>query len=128
MFRSCALLLGLALMNTVAADADQVPVFNVEPSCRAVKDSQIGGAGRTIEACRRDEDQARNALTSQWSRFSKRDTRRCTSLARLGGIPSYVELLTCLEMAREVKTLHSKDTTTTGSAGAGARPLGKARQ
>lgn len=126
MFRSCALLLGLVLMNTVAADADQVPVFNVEPSCRAVKDSQIGGAGRTIEACRREEDQARRALTDQWSQFPKADTQRCTSLARLGGIPSYVELLTCLEMAREVRGLRNKNAATGATGGLSRDPAGNA--
>jgi len=128
MFRACALLFGLFLSSAPAvADLDQVPVFNVDPSCQAVKDSAVG-TGRTIEACKRDEAQARSALESQWSQFRKVDTRRCTSLARLGGVPTYVELLTCLEMAREVKALRDKNGPTTGTTGAGPNPTGKAKQ
>jgi hypothetical protein len=125
MFRAGALLFGLALSSASAvAAADQVPIFDVEPSCQAVKDTEVG-RGRTLESCRRDEAQARSVLASQWSQFPKADTRRCTSLASLGGIPSYVELLTCLEMAREVKALRDQNKPTPGTTGAGSNPARK---
>ena len=53
-----------------------------------------------------EEKGARDKLTQQWTQFSSSD-RVASSRAgsRLGEMPSYVELQTCLEIARETKSL-----------------------
>ena len=35
------------------------------------------------------------------------DHPSCVALAKTGGEPSYTELITCMEMARDVRKLHS---------------------
>ena len=58
-----------------------------------------------MEACTRDELTARDQISKQWAQFSQTDKTRCIRLATLGSEPSYVELLTCLEMSRDARKL-----------------------
>jgi hypothetical protein len=45
-----------------------------------------------------DENRARQQLGSQWSKFSAASKAQCIPLEGIGGDPSYVSLLTCLQM------------------------------
>jgi len=87
--------------------ADRPPTLNVEPSCRAAERSGIDG--RTADSCMRGEDQAKGTLTDKWTQFSARQQARCTSLVQMGGPPSYVELLTCLEVAEQADKIPDTD-------------------
>jgi hypothetical protein len=58
--------------------------------------------------CVESEHAIRDELAKQWSSFSTADKTACTNEATMGGDSSYTELLTCLEMARDVRTLHSE--------------------
>ena len=83
--------------------ADSVPKFDVERACRAA-----GGAGlpgRDSAECQRDEQDARSKVEKDWSQYSAALRSQCDDLVTTGGAPSYVELLTCLEMAKQVKEL-----------------------
>jgi hypothetical protein len=95
--------------------ADRPPTLNVEPSCRAAERSGI--EGRTTDNCMRGENQAKATLDDKWTQFSARQQARCTTLVQMGGPPSYVELLTCLEMAEQADKIPDTDTLrgTTGS-------------
>jgi hypothetical protein len=42
------------------------------------------------------------------SRYSAQDKSRCSGFVTTGGAPSYVELLTCLEMAKQAKELRER--------------------
>lgn len=96
-----ALALGSSLI-TVAADG--VPTLKVETSCKA---AGIEGmqTGRTTDSCLNDEKAAREDLVKSWSSFSGDDKTHCLSLVSTGGGPSYVELLSCLEMSRDAKKI-----------------------
>ena len=74
-----ALLLG----SQIVLAADQAPKFDTAPSCRAAAATAVSKT-RDAAACERDEQAARATLEQKWSQFSA----------------SYVELLTCLEMAK----------------------------
>jgi hypothetical protein len=52
-----------------------------------------------------DEKKARDQLQTQWSQFESTTKSACTRETSIDGTPSYVELLTCLEMARDAKKL-----------------------
>jgi hypothetical protein len=80
--------------------ADRVPQLNVRPSCRAA-----GLADSSEDSCLRDEKQARTKLEPDGSGFAASERERCTTLSHRGGSPSYVELLTCLEVAKQAKEL-----------------------
>ena len=98
-----ALLFG---MNAGLA-AEQPPQLNVDKSCDAA--AAHGLNGRTRDACMREENAAQSALKDKWKNFSARQHTRCTGLVQMGGPPSYVELLTCLEMAEQAKQIPDRD-------------------
>src|SRR5262245_23100248 len=87
-----------------AALADDVPKLDYKKSCRVDVSAYPGGGGN--KACLRDEENARKTLVARWKRFSPASRARCAGMVRdLGGDQGYVELLTCLQMAIDVKSL-----------------------
>ncbi len=104
------LLVGVSLLISVV---DGVPSLNVEQVCEGI--AQQGGVSFrdpniSVEKknCVDSEHATRDELAKQWSSFSAADKTACTNEATMGGDSSYTELLTCLEMARDVRTLHSE--------------------
>jgi len=75
--------------------ADQVPKFNLNPTCG------------TSDICIRSETAARDELASQWTQSPAADRDRCVKLATMSGMPSYVQVLTCLDMARQSREISS---------------------
>jgi hypothetical protein len=105
-----ALLLGVSLAIPVV---DKVPALNVDQICDGI--AQQGGVSFhdpniAVEKknCLESEHAIRDELTKQWSSFSAADRNACTNEATMGGDSSYTELLTCLEMARDVRALHDE--------------------
>jgi len=87
---------------TAHAVAGDVPRLDFASGCR----STAAGNATTLQDCMSAEQKARDKLATEWGRFSDAERTRCTELARLGGgMQSYVELITCLEMAEVAKTL-----------------------
>jgi hypothetical protein len=93
----------LVLAAQLTLVSDGVPRFDIGPTCRTAADGVL--AGRTEESCRKDEAAAQKELDGKWKNFNGADQARCTSLVHQGGPPSYVELLTCLELAQQVKQI-----------------------
>lgn len=82
--------------------AGEVPRLEFASGCR----DTAGGNKGTLDRCIGDEEKARAKLATEWGAFPHADRTSCTQLARLGGgLQSYVELLTCLEMAKEARSL-----------------------
>ena len=61
-----------------------------------------------FDQCIKAEQLDRDTMIKEWDTFSADDKRHCIALATTGGESSYTELLTCLEMARDVRKLHSE--------------------
>lgn len=96
----------LAASQIVMA-AESVPNFDIKRTCRPAAAAAIL-PGRDSPACQRDEQDARSKLNNGWSQYSGEDRSRCAGFVQVGGAPSYVELLTCLEMAKQAKGLREK--------------------
>ena len=79
--------------------ADSPPRFDIAASCRDVGKSGID-IGRPARACQGDEERARATLTARWNQFQPGARTACVESASFGGPPSYVEVLTCLEMKK----------------------------
>lgn len=95
------IVLGTQLVTMVA---DGVPRFDMERGCRLDSTQAFdlsAGMNETIKRCVADEQQALAQLQTQWSQFRERDKAQCSEIANIGGTPSYVELLTCLQAAKE---------------------------
>lgn len=99
MFAVPALLMELALATPVS---DTMPVFDVRGSCRAATQQMTLDAGRQ-KLCLEDEGSARAEVEKKWSSYPAGDRTRCAAEAQLDGLPSYVDLLECLTLAREAK-------------------------
>jgi hypothetical protein len=113
-----ALILGVGVITPVV---DSVPKLNVEQVCQGI--AQQGGvsfhdADIAVEKknCLDSESAIRDQLTKQWSSFSSADKIACTNEAEMGGDSSYTELLTCLEMARDIRAMHTEAQTPDQSA------------
>jgi hypothetical protein len=92
---------------------DTVPTLNVDQVCAGI--AEQGGAtfhdsavGQEKKDCIDSEHAIREELVKQWSSFDASDKVHCTNESTMGGESSYTELLTCLEMARDVRTMHSE--------------------
>jgi len=112
-----ALLPIILTASQITLAADTVPKFDVELTCRPA--GRVASLpGRDASACQRDETGARSKLDQDWPQYSAIQRTHCRGLVALGGAPSYVELLTCLEMAKQAQELPADSklgTTTTGS-------------
>jgi hypothetical protein len=104
----------LAIVPTIAwARSDGIPTLDVRPVCRGIaSQSADPGVGQTsqtqtFQQCMESEQAVLEQLKRGWSAFSAEDKRHCVTLATTGGESSNTELLTCLEMSRDVRTLRS---------------------
>jgi hypothetical protein len=105
------LALGAQLMIPVV---DSVPTLNVEQVCTGI--AQQGGVtfhdsaiAQEKKDCLDSEQAIRDELSKQWSSFNGSDKIACTNESRMGGESSYTELLTCLEMARDVRAMRTAE-------------------
>ena len=90
--------------SSLPVRADEVPTYDVAKSCRVDVQAYQGNENRA--GCMTDEQNARTTLVAQWTQFTPDARSRCTKIVGDAGDPqSYVELLTCLQMAKDVKTL-----------------------
>jgi hypothetical protein len=107
-------LIGASMAGGLAlAAVDGVPTFNVEPSCRAA--AQQAASPEYLSVCRNAEQRAHDEMQRQWPQLNAADKAQCVPAATAGGHPTYTELLTCLEMARDIRKLHGNgQPTTTG--------------
>ena len=89
--------------------ADNVPKFDIARGCRIENTASSGLAEELpLQKCVSDEQQALQELQTQWSQFSNSDRATCTATTNTSDTPSYVELLTCLEEAKEARGLLKK--------------------
>ena len=86
----------LAALSPIAV-SDSVPQFDIVRECR-----YEGGSTAIFERCSQDETTALAQLRTEWAQFAGTDQKSCMVTTTTGGFTSYVELLTCLEMARDV--------------------------
>ena len=88
----------LAALPAAYAAADKVPILDVKRECN-FEGSVLGNQ----QQCLADEEQAKQQLQQEWPQFNASDKRQCLSEATMAGAASYVELITCLEMARDTR-------------------------
>jgi hypothetical protein len=113
----CVFILGgtLTLSASMGAAQEQVPAIDVDATCRGTE-TTAAGFGRGPDVCRRTELDARDQLVAKWADFPGVDRRRCVQLATMTDIASYVQILTCLEMAQEARKLPDRrERSTVGS-------------
>jgi hypothetical protein len=123
-----ALALGAQLL-LLTAGSDSVPQLNVEQVCEGI--AQQGGVtfhdpaiAQEKKNCLASEQSIRDELVKQWSNFNAADRVHCVNESVMGGESSYTELLTCLEMARDVRAMRAEE----GVANTGDQPTVEQRK
>ena len=92
-----AIVFGSLLAATVAM-ADSVPKYDMARTCRLDHAAASGLAvTESMKNCVRDEKRAFAQLQTGWSKFPAAKRAGCVSQNTIGGTPSYVGLLTCLQ-------------------------------
>lgn len=90
----------LLFLAAAPARADAVPSFDVEKTCRSAQSVNTGVSERTnYDGCLRSERDARKQTEDHWGDYTAPAKTQCREQFKAGGYPSYVEMLTCLELA-----------------------------
>jgi hypothetical protein len=103
----------------LSARSDDIPTLDVNPVCRGIasqSELEVGLQQTNFEQCVQTEQAVREQVKKEWSTFSTADKSHCVALANTGGESSYTELITCMEMARDVRSLRSAEATSSGAA------------
>jgi hypothetical protein len=88
--------------RTRAAVADSVPSWDLTASCRAAASAAYSQTpGDRVTSCLASEQRTREELNKNWSTFPAADRISCVKSLTFS--PTYTELVTCLEMRRDVK-------------------------
>src|SRR5262249_7907221 len=106
----------LAFAGTVLMTvADKLPTLNVEAACRTAATMDDSMSLRSsLRQCLADGCSARDQWETQRTQSPLAVRQRCVTTTETGGDPSYVEVLVCLQMARDAAQMED--------------PLGSGRQ
>lgn len=124
--KAAAILLAMFAVPVSLAAPKQaaVPKYDIAKTCRAA--GAYAGSNKELayKGCVRDENDARAELIRKWTQFNAQDRVDCIEQGA-EPMPSYVELLTCLEISAEVSALNSPGKVrdeAAGASSAGAKP------
>jgi hypothetical protein len=109
-YMAVAVALGALGVSVSAARSDQYPTLNTAPLCHGItkqSDLQEGFRSVSFDQCMQAEQTDRETMIKEWSTFLADERSHCLAEATMGGESSYTDLLTCLEMARDVRLLRS---------------------
>jgi hypothetical protein len=107
-----ALVAAAVVARSFVAFAAEVPTFDLHKTCKAdvvayqsTTTGQASGQDSSQvseQGCLKSEQSARETLVSQWTQFTPATRRECLEIQGDGATSrSYVELLTCLQMAND---------------------------
>src|ERR1700686_4194482 len=91
----------LCASHLVAPVVDRIPELDVAGICTA--STRTDDAKKEQQNCLALEQKAKLQLAMQWARYSPADQSSCLQISRSAGLASYVEILTCLEMAENAR-------------------------
>ena len=91
--------------------SQDIPNLNVDPVChgiaqQAANPSETGDPDLAFAQCVKSEQSMRQKLTGEWSSFAPTDKTNCIA-SEMGGMVSYTDLVSCLEMARDARKLNT---------------------
>jgi hypothetical protein len=104
-----ATVLAALCLSGLSARSDDIPTLDVNPVCRGIAmqgELEVGLQQTSFQQCVQSEQAVREQIKKEWSTFSTADKTHCVALAKTGGESSYTELISCMEMARDVRKLH----------------------
>ena len=106
-----ATILAALCLSGLSARSDDIPTLDVNPVCHGIAmqgELEEGLQQTSFQQCVQSEQATRDQIKKEWSTFTTADKSHCVALAKTGGESSYTELLTCMEIARDVRELHKQ--------------------
>jgi hypothetical protein len=103
-----AIAIAMMMPAILSARSDDIPTLDVNPVCHGIAtqgELEAGLQQVSFQQCVKSEQEVREQIKKEWSTFSTADKSHCVALAKTGGESSYTELITCMEMARDVRKL-----------------------
>lgn len=102
----------ILLSTAMPTEAQDMPNLNVEPVCRGIAShrntwGERGGPDLAYRQCIQSEIATRRRLARLWPSFSAISKSNCLEDTS-GALPSYTDLLTCLQMARDVRRMRHR--------------------
>jgi hypothetical protein len=97
-----AIFLGSHLMIAVV---DDLAAIDIQKTCHLAAGIQMSPTQDVIKFCINDEHDAHDTLSKSWGTYTAADKLHCVQMATKGYLPSYVELLTCIEMSAFAKAI-----------------------
>jgi hypothetical protein len=119
-----AIAIPMIMPAILSARSDDIPTVDVRPVCRGIAmqgELEVGLQQTSFEQCVQSEQAVREQIKKEWSTFSTADKSHCVALGKTGGEASYTELITCMEMSRDVRALRSAEVTSSGAAASRTR-------
>jgi hypothetical protein len=102
--------MSLHLPIAILATLSPIPISNTVPTFDMVSECRFeAGSMVDFDRCSRNEAIALRQLQQAWTNFAGADKKTCVGETTIGGFASYVELLTCLEMARDVVSANTQE-------------------
>jgi hypothetical protein len=95
-----AVALAFSLLGASLASAGAVPKLDIQATCRRAQPLSAGEKS-AFQSCMNDETDAQKELIKTWSTYKPSAQAICTQETRIGGAPSYVELITCLQLDKQ---------------------------
>jgi hypothetical protein len=92
--------IALLVLESGSAWSSPPPTFDAPATCRRGQ-SLLDGAKTHYQGCVRDETDAQKEMIKSWSTFRPGAQAMCAQETKIGGAPSYVELLTCLQLDQQ---------------------------
>jgi hypothetical protein len=117
--------IALSLASVAVAKDVVLPKIDLQKLCRASQiDLQAEGttAQGSIDSCVADEREAHDQIIKDWASYAAPDRTRCIKPELY--LPSYVEWLTCVQTARDVRKLRVDQPAETAGVAAPARRSG----
>jgi hypothetical protein len=105
-------LVPVVLGSQVLIAAAGLPSLDLQGLCHS-SERTMGGRNedstRTFESCMSDEREAREQLLKNWVTYPPSDKTLC--MRATDYLPSYVEWITCAEMAKDLRRIRSEKPT-----------------
>ncbi|HMN71465.1 MAG TPA: hypothetical protein PKA55_06305 [Rhodoblastus sp.] len=83
--------------------AQSVPKLDYRQTCANTPEVGMDKKA-TVQSCLKDEAEAEKQLPSVWKKATAKARNDCLAETTQGGLPSYVELITCLEGVTTTKS------------------------
>jgi len=105
--RAALFMLAVIGSQSTTQASQRVPDINIDKMCKSsIADAKIMGEPQpqSVSDCTREENDAKQELVKIWSNTETAIRDRCEGEATALGTRTYLDLLSCLQMADDIKS------------------------